>query len=136
MDYYALHHYRMGNSLRDIAEWLGMTPYSSKTGKGTREWKARVKQRLSKGRDFEERYYPRAAAIFTYRDNPHVRRKARRAYRAYLVEAGRSGNSVALMGVSRRIRIGNYAQNERSAEITDAYIQLGSCIMRGIPPIP
>lgn len=136
VDYHALRYYRIGKSLRAIAEWLGMTPYSSKTGKGTREWKARTKQRLLKGKEFEERYYPRAAAIFAHRDNPHVRRKARRAYRAYLVEVGRYGHAFALAGVSGKIRTGNNAQTERSVEITDAYVQLGSCIMRGISPVP
>jgi hypothetical protein len=42
-DYTALCHYRMGRSLRETAEWLEITPYSSKTGRGTRDWKARVK---------------------------------------------------------------------------------------------
>src|SRR5829696_5940046 len=46
-NYSALQRYRMGHyNLRQTAEWLGITPYNSRTGKGTRAWKARVKKRL------------------------------------------------------------------------------------------
>jgi hypothetical protein len=52
----ALQQYRSGRfNLRQTAEWLGITPYSSKTGKGTREWKARVRQRLIEGKQFDAR---------------------------------------------------------------------------------
>jgi hypothetical protein len=69
-DYTALCNYRMGRGLRETAEWLEITPYSSRTGRGTRDWKARVKQRLRNGKRIEDERYPRAAAIFAHRDNP------------------------------------------------------------------
>jgi len=73
-NYIALQRYRLGqHDLEQTAEWLGITPYSSRTGKGTRDWKARVKQRLREGKEFEDENYPRAAAIFANKDNPHVR---------------------------------------------------------------
>jgi hypothetical protein len=128
-DYTALCHYRMGRGLRETAEWLEITPYSSKTGKGTRDWKARVKQRLRNGKRIEDERYPRAAAIFAHRDNPHVRRKARRAFRRYLVEKGRLGPLFYWAGFGG-------TQTQRSFEITYAYVQLGSCILRNIPPVP
>jgi hypothetical protein len=134
-DYRALRNYRMGMNLREMAEWLGITPYSSKTGRGTRDWQTRVRQRLSNGKRLEDERYPRAAAIFVHRDNPHVRRKARRAYRRYLVVKGRSGDLFGWNGFGYYIRTGS-AMTDRSLEITYAYVQLGSCIIRGIPPIP
>ena len=96
----ALQNHRLGHyNLRHTAEWLGITPYSSKTGKGTRDWKARVKQRLKEGKEFEDEHYPRAAAIFANRDHPDVRRKARRAYRGYRYEVSRGGScSFSLLG--------------------------------------
>jgi hypothetical protein len=134
-DYTALRNYRMGSGLRETAEWLEITPYSSKTGRGTRDWKARVKKRLRNGKRIEDGRYPRAAAIFAHRDNPHVRRKARRAYRKYLVEKGRMGGLFYWAGFGAFIRTGS-AQTQRSFEVTYAYVQLGSCIMRNIPPVP
>jgi hypothetical protein len=134
-DYRALRLYRMGRGLRETAEWLAITPYSSRTGQGTRDWKARVKQRLRNGKRIEEERYPRAAAIFAHRDNPHVRRKARRAYRQYLVERGRRGAFFRWTGFGRYIRTSPTA-TRRSIEVNFAYVQLGSCILQGIPPVP
>jgi hypothetical protein len=134
-DYRALRLYRMGRGLRETAEWLEITPYSSRTGRGTRDWKARVKQRLRNGKRIEDERYPRAAAIFAHRDNPHVRRKARRAYRKYLVERGRSGALFRWTGFGRYIRTSPTA-TKRSIEVNYAYVQLGSCILQDIPPVP
>jgi hypothetical protein len=134
-DYRALRLYRMGRGLRETAEWLEIMPYSSRTGRGTRDWKARVKQRLRNGERIEEERYPRAAAIFAHRDNPHVRRKARRAYRKYLVERGRRGAFFRWTGFGRYIRTSPTATH-RSIEVNYAYVQLGSCILQGIPPVP
>ncbi len=110
--YLALQRYRMGkHSLRQIAEQSGITPYSSKTGKGTRDWKARVRQRLREGMEFEEKNYPRAAAIFANRNNPNVRRKARRAYRGYVIEMARWGRCrFSLLGYYART---NAAETQR-----------------------
>jgi hypothetical protein len=134
-DYRALRLYRMGRSLRETAEWLEITPYSSRTGQGTRDWKARVKQRLRNGKRIEDERYPRVAAIIANRENQHVRRKARRAYRRYLVEKGQLGDLFSWTGVGYYIRTGS-CQTQRSLEVTFAYVQLGSCIMQGIPTVP
>jgi hypothetical protein len=131
----ALQQYRMGRrNLEGIAEWLGITPYSSKTGKGTRDWKARVKQRLRKGKEFEDRYYPRAAAIFANSDHPAVRRQARRAYRGYRYEVGYRGRCpFCLLGRWAQV---SASETKRGKEIAWAYAQLGSCILQRIPPTP
>jgi hypothetical protein len=98
----ALQYYRLGRfDLRQVAEWLEITPYSSKTGRGTRDWKARVRQRLKEGKEFENEHYPRAAAVFANSDHPVIRRKARRAYRGYRYEVLRRGEcpfSLGLLG--------------------------------------
>ena len=131
----ALQQYRMGlRNLEETAEWLGITPYSSRTGKGTRNWKSRVKQRLREGKEFEDSNYPRAAAIFANSDHPAVRRKARRAYRGYRYEVGRMGSCpFYLLGHWARV---SAPETKRGKEIAWAYAQLGSCILQRIPPTP
>lgn len=134
-NYQALRHYRMGHfDLRGAAEWLGLTPYSSRTGKGTRDWKARVKQRLREGKNFEDDNFPQASAIFANRDNPFVRYKARRAYRGYLIEKGRTRFPRYAM-IARTAGISR-VETKRGVEIISAYIHLGSCILQGIDPVP
>src|SRR5215210_4911823 len=113
--------------LRQAAEWLEITPYSSKTGKGTRDWKARVRQRLEEGKEFEAKHYPRAASIFANSDNPVIRRKARRAYRGYKHEVRRLGEcQFYLIGYWARE---SRPETKRGKEIAFAYVQLGSCIL-------
>lgn len=130
----ALQQYRMGRrDLEGIAEWLGITPYNSRTGKGTRNWKARVKQRFREGKEFEDKNYPRAAAIFANSDHPAVRRKARRAYRGYRYEVGRLGTCpFSLLGYWAQV---SASETKRGKEIAWAYTQLGSCILQRIPPM-
>jgi hypothetical protein len=130
----ALQNYRLGHyDLRRTAEWLGITPYSSKTGKGIRDWKARVRRRLQEGKKFEAKYYPRAASIFANSDNPIIRLKARRAYRGYKHEVRRLGRCpFYLMGYWARV---SKPETKRGKEISFAYVQLGSCILQRIPLI-
>jgi hypothetical protein len=131
----ALQYYRLGRfDLRQAAEWLEITPYSSKTGRGTRDWKSRVRQRLKEGKKFEDEKYPRAAAIFANSDNPVIRRKARRAYRGYQYEVRHRGECpFSLLGYWARV---SRPETMRGKEIAFAYVQLGSCILQRIPPIP
>lgn len=131
----ALQQYRMGlRDLEGIAEWLGITPYNSRTGKGTRDWRARVKQRIREGKEFEDQNYPRAAAIFANSGHPVVRRKARRAYRGYRYEVGRMGSCpFYLLGHWARV---SAPETKRGKEIAWAYAQLGSCILQRIPLTP
>ncbi|MBD0327903.1 MAG: hypothetical protein ICV68_15845 [Pyrinomonadaceae bacterium] len=133
--YHALCYWRYGYSPEDIGRWLGITPYSSKTGKGTRDWKTKLNRMLARGKEIENKRYPRAAAIFAnYRDSPHIRRKAHRAYRAYLVQTARLPGYPPLNEVGRKIRVNH--QKQRGLEIIQAYIQLGSCLVRGKPTSP
>jgi hypothetical protein len=132
----ALQYYRLGRfDLKQAAEWLEITPYSSKTGRGTRGWKARVRQRLKEGKEFEDENYPRAAAIFANSDHPLIRRKARRVYRGYRYEVRRRGGECpfSLLGYWARV---SRPETERGKEIAFAYVQLGSCILQRIPLIP
>ena len=125
----ALTEWRMGSSLDDIAKGLRITPYSSNTGKGTRNWKSVVKGIIAKGKAVENKRYPRAAAIFaSYKDSPHIRRKAHRAYRTYLLQTTRMPSYNPFWEVGRKIRVNH--QKQRGLEIIDAYIQLGYCLVR------
>jgi hypothetical protein len=133
-DYLALCKYRMGWDLRSIAEWLEINPYSSQTGVGTRDWKRRVGNRLRRGKDFEDQHYPRASAIFALSDNPIIRAKARRTYRGYLLERGRYG--ACMFWHLRYWSRTTSWQTERGQELISAYLQLGSCVLQKIDPIP
>jgi hypothetical protein len=121
--------------LEEIAEGLGITPYSSRTGKGSRNWKSRATDIIVRGKEVEDKRYPRATAIFAnYEDSPHIRRKAHRAYRAYLVQTTRMPGYYPLWEVGRKIRVNH--QNQRGLEIIQAYIQLGHCLVRDRPTLP
>ncbi len=132
--YRALGAYRMGYEPETVAEWLGITPYSSRTGEGTRDWRARLRRILARGEEAERKHYPRAAAVFANRDNPHVRRKAETAYLTYDEDEERFGHQHAWWNVGRAIHV-NY-QTQRGVEVVNAYIELGSCIVNEIPPLP
>jgi len=132
----ALQYYRLGRfDLKQAAVWLEITPYSSKTGRGTRNWKARVRQRLKEGKEFEDENYPRAAAIFANSDHPVIRRKARRAYRGYRYEVRRRGGSCPFSVLGYWAQV-SAPETKRGKEIAFAYLQLGSCILQRIPSIP
>jgi len=133
--YRALCYWRYGHNPEAIARWLGITPYSSKMGKGTRNWKTKLKGILTRGEEIENKRYPRAAAIFAnYKDSPHIRRKAHRAYRAHLVMTKRFPGHPPIYEVGRKIRV-NF-QKWRGQEVIQAYVQLGSCLVRGKPTSP
>ncbi|MDQ3910729.1 MAG: hypothetical protein M3305_02885 [Actinomycetota bacterium] len=133
--YNALTEWRLGRGLEEIAEGLGITPYSSRTGKGSRNWKSRATDIIVRGKEVEDKRYPRATAIFAnYEDSPHIRRKAHRAYRAYLVQTTRMPGYYPLWEVGRKIRVNH--QNQRGLEIIQAYIQLGHCLVRDRPTLP
>jgi hypothetical protein len=139
--YNALDMYRMGKGLEDIASHLGITPYSSKAGRGTRPWKQRVTQAIHRGVEVERKRYPLAARIFANKDKRRVQRKARLAYATYISPTYvsrpygiRIPNSYPLQIAGDEIGIN--ASHERGLEVTRAYIQLGSCLILDIPPTP
>jgi hypothetical protein len=135
VNYYALRDYRLGRDLKKIAKGLGINPYSSRTGAGSTDWETKVKQAIAKGKEVEDEHYPRAAAIFANKDNPHVRRKARCAYRMDLLERGRNHGLCSYQTLSSKIHTTS-PPKERGLEITSACLQPGSCIMQGILPLP
>jgi hypothetical protein len=129
--YEALHLYRMGQSLEDVAQFLNIEPYSSKTVKGTKSWKKKVKEKLYLGEQIEREQFPRAAEIFAHSDNPHVERKALIAYLEFVRQAHEtSWDDLCLYIGGQKIQVN--ARTQRGFEITRAYIQLGSCLVRGI----
>ena len=133
--YHALCYWRYGHNPEAIARWLGITPYSSKAGTGTRDWKTKLNRILVQGKEVENKRYPRAAAIFAnYKDSSHIRRKAHRAYRAHLVMINRFPGHPPIWEVGRKIRVNH--QKRRGLEVIQAYVQLGSCLARGRPTSP
>ncbi len=134
--YTALVRYRLGKvGSEDLATELGYTPYSSSTGKGTRSWKKRVNEKLARAVEVERSYHPRTAAILANKDDPHIGDKAARAYRTYLAELEGVAGSYPWIEVGREIGVS--AGTQRGMEEIRAYVQLGSCLERGIPtPVP
>lgn len=138
--YAALIQYRMGLPLDEVAKVLEIEPYSSKTGKGTRNWKTRVRRVLDQGKEIEAERFPRAATIFSNSDNPFVRDKACRAYRAYRDRWPMPKPGFLLLhfvdhwhwqDAGEEIRV-NY-RTQRGLEAVIGYVQLGSCLENGIP---
>lgn len=124
--------YRMGHDLRDIARRSGINAYISRENQGTKEWKTAVKKKIARGIEIEKEQYPRAAAIFAARDNPHVQTKAVAAYDAYLVGDHPFRHFPGDM-IANQTRIS--VDTVRGLEAVTAYIQLGSCLKRGIKPL-
>jgi hypothetical protein len=136
--YQALVSWRLGRSLQDIAREMKpkrITPYSSKTGKGTRGWRKVVTGIIDRGKEIENKRYPRAADIFAnYKDSAHIRRKAHRAYRTYLLQTTRMPGYYPFWEVGRKIRVNH--QKRRGLEIIHAYVQLGYCLVRNRSILP
>jgi len=141
--YDALVDYRMGKEPHKVANGLGMRPYKSSPSKaggddwgGTRGWKSRLEERLEQGARIEEEKYPRAASVFRHRDRPRIARKARLAYRAYEEETGLRPEEEysPWPRVGQRIRVS--ASTDWGLEVIEAYVQLGSCLKRGLKPFP
>jgi hypothetical protein len=138
----ALRMHRMGTDKANLAESWGITPYRSNVTSWSRDWPKKVARILARGLEVEKERYPQAAAIFENRDHPSVLRKARLAYEAYTAETGFGFRANAddlnerhlwsIIGTGIRIN----TRSSRGRQIAMAYVQLGSCIARGISPLP
>lgn len=138
--YMALCLYRMGYELSDIAIRQGINPYESSKVQGTRDWKAKITNKIRAGKSIESSRYPRAAAIFTHADNLNVREKAQAAYEAYADEYGDAGaarlcyaedhgigfHRQGWFRVCKSVRVDPYART--GLEVAHAYVQLGFCL--------
>lgn len=134
-DYWSLRNYRMGSDLKKLAEARGITPYDSAQVIGTRDWKAKIRRAIHRGKEFEDKEYPRAAAIFANKENPNVRAKARDAHRLYTRNGCAYELDVDWGALAREIRVGAIL-TERGHEVASAYLQLGSCLERDMPLLP
>jgi hypothetical protein len=136
--YEALIAYRMGEGPRQVAEALGMTPYKSspsEPAKGTREWKRRFEERLQQGARVEKQKYPHAASVFRHRDKPRIAWKALLAYRTYETERlSRPDEQSPWSRTGEAIRVN--PSSDWGFEMLHAYVQLGSCLQRGLDPFP
>lgn len=146
--YLALGEYRMGRSLKDIAEMLDITPWDSGDAVGTKNWKANVKEKIARGKRIEGERFPEEAAVFGS-THPHTRGKARFAYRAFIEEREKLkvrqraqaapdkafeelAKALGIFAAAERLGT-NLAENPGSMGIVEAYIQLGCCLDRKIP---
>jgi len=136
-EYTALHLYRMGSDLEKMADWLGITRYSEETGKGSKDWKNKVIEHLSKGVKVEEQRLPGAAEVFARHDEEAVRRRAIEAYGDYLqthYQPTLGEWPPPMVDVGDNLAASILANT--GDEIDRAYVQLGSCIEHGIDPLP
>jgi hypothetical protein len=141
--YQALVAYRMGEEPRDVAKALGMKPYRSSPSEpgiydqgGTREWKKRLEERLERGARVEVQKYPRAASVFRNRAKLRIARKALRAYRAYQRETTLRPEEEYSPWPAVGDRILVSSSTDWGLEVIEAYVQLGSCLKRGLDPFP
>jgi hypothetical protein len=143
--YRALELYRLGLPPEAVLGVLDIKPYNPETGKGTRAWKKRLKEKLLLAEQIERRTFPRAAKIFANRDNEYIRLKARQAYYLFTQEFGLDQESVFIPPTARvrwdwwGIKLGRTlcinTRTKRGREITKAYLELGFSQARGVPPL-
>lgn len=137
----ALVAYRMGKEASDVARDLGINPYSPSPSEpggadfgGTKHWKKSLAEKLARAGEVEQEKCPLAAAVFANRDKPRVAFKSRVAFRVY-EEWCRLGPEEPPWG-NVGGRIGVNASTYFGLEVTRAYVQLGSCLRRGLVPDP
>jgi hypothetical protein len=126
-----------------VAKALGMKPYRSSPSEpgiydqgGTREWKKRLEERLERGARVEVQKYPRAASVFRNRAKLRIARKALRAYRAYQRETTLRPEEEYSPWPAVGDRILVSSSTDWGLEVIEAYVQLGSCLKRGLDPFP
>jgi hypothetical protein len=124
------------------SEWARMTPEQRKDvwqklaadekqkRRKNRNWRAQLTKHLINGKKFEDEHYPRAAAIFANKDNPHVRSKALLAFRTF----GDKGY-INFHALCAHTRVGSPG-TARGREIAEAYLLLGESFERGRTELP
>ena len=139
--YQALVAYRMGQEVAEVARDLGITPYRSsptETGDGgsggTKHWKKTLEEKLKRGAEVEKEKYPLARAVFANRGKSRVIAKAKAAYQVHEEWAWSDPEEPAWGNVGGRISVN--ASTNSGLEVTKAYVQLGSCLHRGLNPYP
>jgi hypothetical protein len=127
----ALSCYRMGYDLKEIADWNGLTrPGVDTDYKGTKNWRKSIAKLLARGVALEKEMYPKAAAILYDGDDPGTAAKADKAYRAYSWALPPFAVASAGEAVNENVF------TEEGNELVTAYILLGACRYKGIPPRP
>lgn len=139
--YEALIAYRMGKEIAEVARDLGITPYSFSPSEsdvrdfgGTKHWKRSLEKKLKRGGEVEKEKYPLATAVFANHGEPSVEAKAKAAFQVCQewLQLGHEELNWDSVGE----RIGVNASTDAGLEETKAYVQLGSCLRRGLDPDP
>jgi hypothetical protein len=137
--YTALVLYRMGRPQWQIADRIGITrpphPYEEARDYN-KNWNNQVRGVIERGVEIEKEKFPRAAAVFTHTNDERVRAKALETYHNYLDRAGWSEAAQYLASVDIGDDLLSSMPVDESQEIYGAYVQLGSCLEKGIDPIP
>lgn len=140
--YRALHMYRMGRGLKDVARRVGITPARRVDGelKGSRDWKAKLSKILAEGVQAERENFPEAVEIFEEHEDLEVREMARYLYDEY-THAWRYGNMAMSIPefvdieMDEDLLLGGL-DVDSTEEAQRALIQLGSCLENDIPIFP
>lgn len=134
--YTALRLYRMGRDLKEVSRHVGINPYDKETRQGSKDWRNKVKEVIRRGAEVEKEKLPRAAEVFARMNQEPVRIRALEAYQDYIQSANWThvGQWFEKADVGDDLPSGVPAAEQ--SEIYQAYIQLGSCLVNGIEPIP
>lgn len=137
--YTALVLYRMGRPRRQIADRIGITSPPSAYDEArdyNKNWNNQLSAVIERGFEIEKEKFPRAAAVFARTNDERVRAKALETYHSYLDRAGWSEAAQYLASVDIGDDLLGSMPVDESQEIYGAYVQLGSCLEKGIDPIP
>jgi hypothetical protein len=145
-DYAALCLHRMGYSRMAIAERVGITTFEDlgqslpfekweQTAR-SKDWKKRLDDSIRRGLQVEREKFPKAAALIARRDDEDVRARAIEIYRDYWDQTNEAlvTHHVDSIEVGEDLASGIPVSEDE--ELYRAYVQLGSCLVRGIEPNP
>ena len=130
--YKALHLHRMGVKANKVAQRVGITPAHRVEGRweGSKDWKKRLRDLLAKGVEIERDRFPAAAEVFDHEGEQTIQDMARRAYNLYLEERFIEPPEYIDVKPPDDLLLDNKDPMRR------AFIQLGACLEKDIPPFP
>ncbi len=137
--YTALVLYRMGRPLWQIADRIGITrpPHAYEEVRDyNKNWSNQLRVVIERGVEIEKEKFPRAAAVFARTNDESVRAKALETYHNYLDRADWSEAAQYIASVDTGDDLLGSMPVDESQEIYGAYVLLGSCLEKGIDPIP
>lgn len=140
--YRALHMYRMGHRLNNVARSVGITPAHRVDGelKGSRDWKAKLSKILAEGVQAERENLPEAVEVFERHEDLEIQGMARHVYDKYTHDWVFGNMAMSIpeyvdLEIDEDLLLGGL-DVDSTEEARRALIQLGSCLENDIPIFP